>query len=158
MQVKWHTRRAVSAALLLSFGFCATSCVRHPEVVIYVRAGTEIRVPVELARTEQDRTRGLMYRHDLAADAGMLFVFPETADHPFWMKNTPLPLDMIFIGEDLLVVGIVENAIPFSTRSLRVVRPSRYVLEVHAGFSARNRIAPGDRVAFSNLTAMAAQS
>jgi uncharacterized protein len=99
-----------------------------------------------------------MYRHDLAADAGMLFVFPETADQAFWMKNTPLPLDMIFIGEDLVVVGIVENAIPFSTRLLRVARPSRYVLEVHAGFSAANRIGPGDRVEFRNLTTTSAQS
>jgi hypothetical protein len=132
--------------------------VRHPEVVIHVGAGSEVHVPVELASTEQDRARGLMYRRDLGADAGMLFVFPKTADHPFWMKNTPLPLDMIFIGEDLVVVGIVENAIPFSTRSLGVARPSRYVLEVHAGFSARNGIGPGDRVEFRNLASTAAQS
>jgi uncharacterized protein len=158
MQVEGHTRRAVTAALLLSFGFCATSCVRHPEVVIYVRTGTRIHVPVELASTEQERARGLMYRHDLPADAGMLFVFPETADHAFWMKNTPLPLDMIFIGEDLGIVGVVEHAVPFSTRSLRVAYPSRYVLEVNAGFAARNRIGPGDRVEFRNVTAVGAQS
>jgi uncharacterized protein len=157
MQVGSHKRTALGAVLILSLGFSLAGCLRHPEAVIYVRGGAEIRVPVELARTDPERARGLMYRRDLPAGAGMLFVFPETADHPFWMKNTPLPLDMIFIGEDLVVVGIVENTIPFSTKPLRAAGSSRYVLEVHAGFSASHHIAPGDRVELRNITAAPAQ-
>lgn len=101
---------------------------------------------VELANTPDTRTRGLMYRKHLDADAGMLFVFPQPAVQQFWMKNTPLPLDMIFIGADYKVVGIVENAKPFTTTGRGVGKQSQYVLEVNGGFAARHGIREGDRV------------
>lgn len=75
----------------------------------------------------------------------MLFVFPDSAVRSFWMKNTPLALDLIFIDESR-VVGIIENAVPFSLVSRSVGVPSRYVLEVHAGFARRHGIETGDRV------------
>jgi len=89
-----------------------------------------------------------MYRRDLAADAGMLFLFPVEAEQQFWMKNTPLPLDMVFIRHDHTIAGIVADTRPFTTRPLSVGAPSQYVLEVHAGFCARHGITAGDRVEF----------
>lgn len=115
-------------------------------MVVHTSTGSTVRVPVELALTPQQQARGLMYRKDLPPEAGMLFVFPRTEVRTFWMKNTILPLDMIFIGEDRRIVGIVEDAVPFTESARTVGKPSRYVLEVHAGFSKKHGIMAGDRV------------
>jgi len=92
-----------------------------------------------------------MYRRDLGASAGMLFVFPNESDQQFWMKNTPLPLDMVFIGKQRRIVGIVPEARPFATSSLGVGVPSQYVLEVNGGFCARHGINTGDTVEFVRI-------
>jgi uncharacterized membrane protein (UPF0127 family) len=76
----------------------------------------------------------------------MLFVFEEDADHEFWMKNTVIPLDMLFIAADGRLVGIRANATPLSTASVGVGAPSRFVLEVPGGWAARHGVAPGARV------------
>lgn len=137
-----HTRRLVAALLLT----CAIpACTPSPEVVIHTRE-RPVRVKVELALTSDQHARGLMYRQSMAADAGMLFIFPNTQIRGFWMKNTPLPLDMIFIDDDNEIVGIVENAVPFSTNNRMVPQPSRYVLEVNGGFAAQHGIKEGQRV------------
>jgi len=131
-------------------------CTHHPSVVIHARQG-DVTVAVEVADTPDTRARGLMYRKDLAADAGMLFVFPNETEQRFWMKNTPLPLDMIFIGADRRIVGIVPDTRPFTTNPLGVDALSQYVLEVHAGFSAKHGIAAGDRVDFVRVPAVAGE-
>src|SRR6266550_3666852 len=82
----------------------------------------------------------------LAAGRGMLFVFPAEAPHEFWMKNTFIPLDMIFIAGDGHIAGIQANTTPLSTAPLGVDGPSRYVLEVPGGWAARRGVAPGDHV------------
>jgi hypothetical protein len=105
-----------------------------------------IDVSLELANTPEKLQRGLMYRQSLADDHGMLFIFPQDADHEFWMKNTYISLDMIFIAVDGRIVGIQPNATPLSEAGVGVGRPSRYVLEVPGGYAARRGIAPGDRV------------
>jgi len=87
-----------------------------------------------------------MFRERLGADDGMLFVFPASADHAFWMKNTLIPLDMIFVGEDGVVVGVVAGAEPLSTTPRQVGAPSRYVLEVNGGWCAAHGVARGDRL------------
>jgi uncharacterized membrane protein (UPF0127 family) len=110
-----------------------------------------VTVTVEIADTPEARSHGLMYRNDLAADAGMLFIFPVASEQRFWMKNTPLPLDMVFIGSDHRIAGIVADTHPFSTAPLGVSAPSQYVLEVHAGFCAKHGIAAGDRVEFARV-------
>ncbi|MDH5671666.1 MAG: DUF192 domain-containing protein [Myxococcales bacterium] len=107
-----------------------------------------VRVTVELARTVQERQQGLMYRKQLAPDAGMLFLFEEEKPLSFWMRNTYVPLDMIFIGSDLRIVGIVENAEPLTDDSRSVDGHSQYVLEVNAGFSREHGLATGTAVAF----------
>lgn len=121
------------------------ACAPKPEVVIHTRDNT-VRVQVELALTPDQQERGLMYRQNLSKHAGMLFVFAESEIHGFWMKNTPLPLDMIFIDDDREIVGIVENTVPFSTTTRTVGRASRYVLEVNAGFAAEYGIKAGQTV------------
>ena len=121
------------------------ACGSSPTAVLH---GTQGPVPVrlEVARTDAARMKGLMYRRTLADGDGMLFVFDTTAEHGFWMKNTFIPLDMIFIGDDLRIVGIHAQAVPQSTENISVGVPSRYVLEVPGGWAARHEIASGTRV------------
>ena len=123
------------------------ACTRGPHVVVHAARGP-VTVPVEIANTAATREHGLMYRTDLGANAGMLFLFPQDEDLQFWMKNTPLPLDMIFIDASRTIVGIVADTRPFSTQARGVGKPSRYVLEAHAGFCAKHGIASGDTVDF----------
>lgn len=104
-----------------------------------------VEVDAEVALTPSERARGLMFRCRLADDAGMLFVFDASDRHTFWMANTPLSLDMIFIGADGRVVGVVEDAEPMSPHSYGVDAPSMYVLEVNAGFAARHGVGPDAR-------------
>ena len=80
-----------------------------------------------------------MYRTSLPESSGMLFVFPEDADHSFWMKNTLIPLDMLFIARDGHIVGIHPGAIPLSTSSISVGAPSALVLEVNGGWTSPAR-------------------
>ncbi len=122
-----------------------------PTVTLMPAGRAPVKVRVEVARTEAQRTHGLMFRERLDADAGMVFIFDEDDDHSFWMKNTPLPLDMIFITKDLTVAGVVENAVPFTLDSRRCGQQSRFVLEVNAGFAARHAVGPGTRVEFDGV-------
>ena len=117
-----------------------------PQVIFFTRAGETVTVRVELARTPAQREQGLMYRKELAPDAGMLFTFPEEGYPVFWMKNTLIPLDMIFINAAREVVGIVARAKPESLERLAVDRPAKYVLEVNAGFCDLHHIERGDRM------------
>jgi uncharacterized protein len=127
----------------------------RPRVVIEGPSGRASTVDVEIARTPAEQERGLMYRRDLAADAGMIFVFPAEAEHAFWMKNTFIPLDMIFIADGGAVVGIVESAEPMTTTPRTVHKPSRYVLEVNGGWSAAHAVKPGDLARLEDISAPA---
>lgn len=119
--------------------------------VIIETASGPARFPVELAITEGERQRGLMYRERLDEDAGMLFLFERQRVQSFWMKNTRLPLDMIFIAEDGTIAGIVEGAEPLTLVSRRVQKPSRYVLELIAGSARQRGLAAGQRVSFEGV-------
>ncbi len=101
---------------------------------------------VEMALTPEQQEQGLMYRRTLAANAGMLFVFPETRPQTFWMKNTLIPLDMLFIAADGKIVDIHERAVPLSLANIVSDAPARDVLEVNGGTVARLGIKPGDVV------------
>ncbi|HEX2582346.1 MAG TPA: DUF192 domain-containing protein [Dongiaceae bacterium] len=102
----------------------------------------------ELARTFQEREEGLMFRRNLAPDAGMLFLFPAEQSVAFWMKNTYLPLDLLFIGADGQVRQIAKNAHPLDETPIPSLGPVQYVFEVNAGTTDRLGIQPGDRVTF----------
>ena len=115
-------------------------------VTVKTMNGGQIQVQVEIASVPRDRARGLMYRRSLGPNEGMLFVFPQEDQLTFWMENTYLPLDMLFIRGDGTVLGIVENAEPLTRTSRSVSGNSKFVLEVNGGFCARHHIAAGDRV------------
>jgi uncharacterized membrane protein (UPF0127 family) len=119
--------------------------------VVLQTAGRTVRVRVEIVRTPEQRARGLMFRQKLAELHGMLFLFDRQEVQSFWMENTYIPLDMIFIDEKMRVVGVVENAEPLTTVSRKVNAPSRYVLEVNGGFCRRHGIGKGTSVAFEGF-------
>jgi uncharacterized membrane protein (UPF0127 family) len=103
-------------------------------------------VVAELVASQHDTMKGLMYRRSLGADAGMLFDLGVREDHKFWMHNTCIPLDLIYIDFDGLVVGIVESAPTLNDESRGVGCVSRWVLEVNAGWSRRHGVKAGQRV------------
>jgi uncharacterized membrane protein (UPF0127 family) len=112
------------------------------------------RVEVEVAATPDSRRRGMMWRTELAAGKGMLFLFPEQEVQSFWMANTLIPLDMIFITTDMKVAGIVERAVPQSRESRSVGAPSQYVLEVPGGWSQSVGITKGSPVEFEGVSSI----
>jgi len=102
---------------------------------------------VELVENDADRAKGLMYRKELPEGKGMLFDFHREQDVSFWMQNTYIPLDMLFIRADGRILRIAENTEPLSTRMIASGGPVRAVLEVIGGTARKFGIAPGDRVA-----------
>lgn len=118
-------------------------------LVIQTRDGARQRFEVEVARTPEEHEHGLMFRDSMAADHGMLFDFGDPQPVAFWMKNTKLPLDMLFIGADGRVAGISIDAVPYSEEPIPSPGPVRAVLEVNAGTARRLGIRPGDKVSGS---------
>ncbi len=102
-------------------------------------------VKVEIAATPDTRELGLMYRNHLDDSAGMLFIFPSAGTQQFWMKNTVIPLDMLFADSNGKVLGIVANAQPYSEALLGGFNGTLYVLEVNAGYAAKHHIMVGDQ-------------
>jgi uncharacterized protein len=127
------------------------ACQAQPKVSIMTRAGREVVFQVEIADTPAKREMGLQYRRELADDRGMIFLFPVESQQSFWMKNTPIPLDMIFINRERKIVGIVEKTAPFSLDPRSVPAPSQYVLEINGGLARRYGIQPGDAVRFEGI-------
>jgi uncharacterized protein len=141
-------RRLLALAFALAV---VVACRSDPRVSIVAADGRETTFQVEIADTPAKREMGLQYRRELAADRGMIFVFSREEPHSFWMKNTPIPLDMIFIGADRKIVGIVENTVPFSLDARAVPGSSRYVLEINGGLARRHGFAAGDNVRFEGF-------
>ena len=138
--------RAAAAAVLALAG-----CRDRGPVAVIRGPGTAVEVSLEVAATPAERERGLMYRSSLAEGRGMLFVFDADGNQSFWMKNTLIPLDLLFIARDGTVVGIHANATPLSTANIAVGKPSRYVLEVPGGWAAQQGIAAGAQVEFRGV-------
>jgi uncharacterized protein len=119
----------------------------HPDAVDLVSGnGTVMRMDVEIADTPAEQEHGLMNRSSMAENAGMLFVWDYDVQMAFWMDNTLIPLDMIFIADNLTIVDIQENATPLSKDLIRSSLPYRYVLEVNGGLCAADDIDIGGRV------------
>jgi uncharacterized membrane protein (UPF0127 family) len=110
-----------------------------------------IRFAVEVAETNRQRTIGMMCRKSMGDDEGMLFVFERDEQRSFWMKNTLLPLDMLFIDADGRIVGVVERAEPLTLKSRSVDGPSTYVLELLGGTASRRGLRAGQRVRFEGV-------
>ncbi len=131
-------RLAVAEGSLLDF--------EQDRLAIETVEGTRHEFSVELAISPEQQQQGLMFRRDLAPDASMLFVYKPERVVSMWMRNTMIPLDMLFIAEDGRVVKIVERAVPLSLKTISSDRPVRAVLEVNGGTVARLGLQTGDRV------------
>lgn len=131
------------------------ACPRDPEPdrrlplaeVSFPEAPSAPRIDVELAKAPPDVERGLMFRRAMADDRGMLFKLDGRREHTFWMHNTCIPLDMLFIDDDGVIVGIVEGAAPLTDTTRSVGCPSVFVLEVNGGWARKHGVAPGQKIA-----------
>jgi uncharacterized membrane protein (UPF0127 family) len=131
----------------------APACPADPEggppqvpLVTVAVPDSSAQVRAELVSSQHDTMRGLMYRRSMPEDHGMLFDLRVRDDHQFWMHNTCIPLDLLYIDEDGLIAGIVENAPTLDDNSRGVGCPSRYVLEVNAGWCRRHGVHAGEMV------------
>jgi uncharacterized membrane protein (UPF0127 family) len=137
-------------ALLVTFALAA--CAGGPRIAITAPNGqVRATVSVEIAADTNSREVGLMYRKSMDEDAGMIFVFGAPANQHFWMRNTLIPLDMIFADSAGKIIGIVANAAPLSDADDSVPGESLYVLEVNGGFCARHGVKPGDVLHFEGF-------
>lgn len=159
----FHELTARRAAVAIALALAATpalaqiprqdpkSCKGQPEIKplepLSVRTDKGVaRFQVEIADSEMEREYGLMCRRALAADRGMLFLFPRATPQMFWMRNTLIPLDIIYIGADGRVVSISRNVQPLDESGAPSSGPAKYVLELAAGRAAQIGLLPGDRV------------
>jgi uncharacterized protein len=111
----------------------------------------KIKFSIEIARTPRQQAQGLMFRRRLAADAGMLFLYDQPQIIRMWMKNTFIPLDMIFIGKDGRIVSIAQRTIPKSLETVSSERLASAVLEVNGGTATRLGIRVGDRINHASI-------
>lgn len=149
---------------VLTFSFCVTSCKNEKKAVkqtkiTFVKEGelsilqqeTDsllIKLDIEIADTNYDIQTGLMYRDAMKYNRGMLFIFDDVSPRNFYMKNTRIPLDLIFIDENKTIVSFQKNAKPFDETSLPSNAPAKYVLEVNAGQTDVWGVKIGDRLSF----------
>jgi uncharacterized membrane protein (UPF0127 family) len=107
-----------------------------------------LTIDIEVVRQEQQIMQGLMYRPQMAENRGMLFIFPGEEERSFWMKNTYIPLDIIFVDANRKIVTIQDNTQPLSTESIPSYKPAKYVVEVNAGFAEKYGIKEGNLISF----------
>jgi uncharacterized membrane protein (UPF0127 family) len=135
-------------AIILGAFLAAGAAQAAGEQTLEIATKTGVHVfSVEVAQNDAERAKGLMYRRELPEGHGMLFDFHRDQEVSFWMQNTYIPLDMIFIRGDGRILRIEENTEPLSTRMIPSRGPVLAVLEVIGGTSRKLGIAPGDRVA-----------
>jgi hypothetical protein len=144
--------------LALIFGFTMFSPALAQDAVTFDRSTLKIETTeavhsfeIEIATNDEQRARGLMFRNEMAADAGMLFLYRRNRVLTMWMANTYLPLDMLFIGSDGRIVHIAENTIPLSRTTISSRKRARAVLELNAGTARRLSINTGDRIVYDGL-------
>ncbi len=104
------------------------------------------KLDIEIADDDESRATGLMFRDKMDQNQGMLFVFPNEEVQSFWMKNTILPLDIVFVNSKMEIVKIQKNAVPYSEKSLQSFKLARYVVEVNAGYCDKLGINEGDKI------------
>ena len=118
-------------------------------LTIVKKDSTSITLDIEIADTDFDVQTGLMYRSSMQNKQGMLFVFDDTKERFFYMKNTQFPLDIIYIDNKLSIVSFQKNAKPFDERSLPSNAPAKYVLELNAGLVDQWNISTGDQIHYT---------
>lgn len=146
--------RVPACCVLLSLIVCiggARADDGQLRVVSVVTPDRVVEFRVEIADTPEERARGLMFREALPENRGMLFVYGTARTVTMWMKNTYIPLDMVFIGDDGIIAHIRQNAPPRSLDAISSGGPVAYVLELNAGVTRRMKIGKGDRVIVGSL-------
>lgn len=136
---------AMLTCMVAAIGLAASDSQSDSTLIIATR-DAQHRFTIELARTPAEMERGLMYRDRLAPDHGMLFLYEDERPVSFWMKNTLIPLDLIFADSSGRIVQIAERAVPLSTALISSDSSVRAVLEVNGGTADRLKIAVGDRL------------
>lgn len=147
--MKPATPHTFALAALLASALAAAPCAAQTEAqpplpTIRINAGIHV-ITAEVAESADERSAGLMFRKDMAPNAGMLFAFPAAYTHCFWMRNTILPLSIAFIADDGTVVNI-EDMTPQTTGSHCAAKPVRFALEMNKGWFAKRGIKPGTRL------------
>lgn len=112
---------------------------------------TLVQFDIEIAETEYETQTGLMYRDSMSENQGMLFIFNDVAMHSFYMKNTHISLDIIYIDENLKIASFQKNAKPFDETGLSSGIPIKYVLEINGGLSDKIGLAVGDSISYNKL-------
>ena len=142
--------------LLLLVGFVVRTAVAvefaRSQLVIATQDGARHEIAVELAETDEQRMQGLMFRESLALDKGMLFLYPADRIPQMWMRNTPIPLDMLFLSGDGEVLATANNAVPYSEAIISPGIPAAAVLELNGEAIEVLGIEPGDRVEHPRLS------
>ena len=143
---------AAPLALMAGYSLTEHGLAQNAEIpfqrssLVVVTRGRELKFDVDLALNDAQRSRGLMFREKLGPYEGMLFDFHQEAPVSFWMKNTLIPLDMVFIAADGTVRHVHPNAVPLSTDSIPSQFPVRAVLEINGGSARLLGIKPGDKI------------
>jgi len=160
MKIRWYL------FLLITSLFIQTSCKNESKKVVKIepitfnkegelaiyKAETDsilTQLNIEIADSEYETQTGLMYRDAMEENQGMLFIFPEEAMHSFYMKNTKMSLDIVFIAADLKIASFQENTNPFDETGLSSQVPVQYVLELNAGLIEKWSLKVGDSIAYS---------
>lgn len=127
----------------------ATGGIVKEGEVVFLHGDKRIRkIDVEIAENDSERQKGLMFRPFLSDSVGMLFVFDEPSPQSFWMKNTMISLDIIYVGSDKKIVSIQKKAKPYSEESLPSFGNAQYVVEVNGGYCDKYGIQVGDTIVF----------
>ena len=121
---------------------------KEGELTIFKADSTTVNLDIEIANSEYETQTGLMYRDAMETNQGMLFIFPDETQRYFYMKNTKIALDIIYISGNKTIVSFQKNAKPFNESSLPSTFPAKYVLEVNAGLSDAWSLRIGDRIQF----------
>ncbi len=123
---------------------------KEGELTIYKSIdSTEVKLDIEIADTDFDIQTGLMYRNSMDTNQGMLFVFDDVKERFFYMKNTKIPLDIIYINDNKKIVSFQKNAKPFDESSLPSNFPAKYVLEINAGLVDTWPLSVGDSINYT---------
>jgi uncharacterized membrane protein (UPF0127 family) len=134
--------------ILLAFILIIPACMQKRQTLVIHSASGDYQVKVEVVTRSDEMARGLMYRRSLGKNSGMLFIFRREEPQSFWMKNTLIPLDMIFISRNLVIVEIttMQPCITDPCPDYTSRQPAQYVLEVNAGYCRSHNIIIGDKV------------
>jgi uncharacterized membrane protein (UPF0127 family) len=129
-----------------------TRGVQEEGTLAFVRLGgdTLTTITIDVADSDAERKRGLMRQQTLGYDRGMLFIFDEVSTGGMWMKNTPLPLDIVFVAPDSQVINIARRTTPFSEETVEPKAPRKFVVEVRAGFANRFGLTDSTRVRWTS--------